>query len=149
MNIKEELGIKNVSDFKDGTIFVLLGCEILGSELRNTCKDYVYVKIGTKLLNHKGWFPVEAYKDIDNNFYLKKHNSRFPPSLEYEIKEIYDCVDIYNLDFDEIYKKTKTMNPIWEKDIFRVSNISIEDYFLNNFDVDIFVDDKDDKGEEE
>ncbi len=138
----EDLGIKRLEDLKDGTVFVLLGCEVLGSEEKKTCKDYVYIKIGNLLLNQKGWFPLEAYDTINNSFYLKE-NGRFEPSLEYEIMAIYDFENsIYRLDFDEIYKMTKTKTPIWKKDVFCVSNLSIEDYFFNNFDVDIFVDDR-------
>lgn len=141
MNLKEELGIKKVSDFKDGTIFVLLGCEILGSEKLNTCKDYVYIKIGDKLLNHKGWFPVSVYRDIDHKFKLKKQDSKFEVSLEYEIYQIHQIDDLYCLDFDDIYKKISSNFPIWENTLFSVSNISIEEYFLNNFDIDVYVED--------
>ena len=139
-DVLEMSGIREVSDFKDGTIFVLLGSEILGSEKLNTCKDYVYIKIGDKLMNNTGWFPVEAYDDIYHSFYLK-HNSKLCASLEYEIREIYKFDEsIYKLDFSEIYKTIQTLTPIWVKDDFKVSNISIEDYFLSNFDIDIFVD---------
>ena len=139
----EDLGIKRLEDLKDGTVFVLLGCEILGSEEKKTCKDHVYIKIGNLLLNQKGWFPLEAYDTINNSFYLKKETGRFVKGLEYEIMAIYDFEDsIHRLDFDEIYKMTKTKTPIWRKDVFCVSNLSIEDYFLNNFDVDVFVDNR-------
>ena len=134
-------GINKVSDFKDGTIFVLLGCELLGSEKLNTCKDYVYVKIGDKLLNHLSWFPVNVYKDIDHKFKLKKQDTKFELSLEYEIYQIHQINDLDCLDFDDIYKKISSNFPIWENTLFPVSNISIEQYFLNNFDIDVYVED--------
>ena len=137
--------INKVSDFKDGTIFVLLGSEVLGSEELNTCSNYVYIKIGDKLLNKHGWFPVSAYNDLTKEFSLKNKNSRFTSSLEYEIMSIYENFDIHRLDFDEIYHKTKTEVPLWERRLFHVSSIGIEEYFLNNFDIDIIVDDGEDK----
>jgi len=137
--------INKVSDFPDGTIFILLGSEVLGSEELNTCSNYVYIKIGNKLLNNIGWFPISAYNNRDKNFSLKRNNGKFTQSLEYEIMEIYDNINMSRLDFNDIYKITKTETPIWKRGIFHISSIGIEDYFLDNFDIDIIVDDGEDK----
>ena len=141
------LGIEKISDFKDGTVFVLLGTEILGSDILKTCKDYVYVKLGDKLINHKGWLPVNYYDDINNDFNIKRAPSRDVPLLEYEIMEIYnpEDINILRFDFDEIYMVSQIKQPIWKKDIFHTDSLSVEDYFLNNFDVDIIVDEKEEK----
>lgn len=143
MNIKEEMGINKIEDFKDGTVFVLLGSEILGSEKLGTCSNYVYIKIGDRLLNDKGWIPIENYEGIDKNFEQKNTEKRYVNPLEFEIYEIYDFESepskLTNLDFNKIYDKTTHMIPIWSKMFFKITELELCDYFYQNFDIEIDI----------
>lgn len=146
----KELGIEKLEDFKDGTIFVLLGCEF-GSEKLGTCSDYVYIKLGDKLLNHKGWMPLSNYNGIDKNFSQKNITRRDELVLEYEIKEIYTLDDdecgFTSLNFERIYEKIKSLIPIWHKTFFEVTALEVYDYFYNNFDIDIIIRNKEEEEE--
>lgn len=154
-NELKQLGIKNLSDFKDGTVFILLGCEILGSEKLDTCKDYVYIKIGDRLLNHTGWISINNYEGIEKDFAQKEDNEFDIPPLEYEILNIYifdkkhslgeNEVKFCNLNFNDIYNKTTHLIPIWRNTFFEVSELELCDYFFHNFDIEIDIK----KGEKE
>lgn len=134
--------IKKLSDLKDGSIVITLG-NILFDDVKDSC-EYIYIKLGKRLLGYHNWFPIDSYNDISKDFSMKDNRKIFA-TFEYEIKEIYDYDEelFYNLNFLAIQDKLKTKTPIWGKSVFNITNAEIDEYFYDNYDISINIIDVD------